>query len=185
MTDKFPIIHVPPDALESFEEMGTKEKFWFRHQDLGRCLYKKARQNTGEDWAEKIAAELWELLGLPHANYELATFNGDALRQAATHLRGIISPSFVPKDGNLITGNEILARILPSYPKDSKNPSQHTIDVLFSAMVDPTINLPKSDIRVLEFAGIKAFSPVVWSQCGKFEISLHQALPLLMITTNC
>ena len=133
MTEKFPIIDVPPDALESFEEMGTKEKFWFRHQDLGRCLYKKARQNTGEDWAEKIAAELCELLGLPHANYELAIFNGD---------RGTISPSFVPKDGNLITGNEILARILPSYPKDSKNPSQHTIDVVFSAMVDPRVNLP-------------------------------------------
>ena len=142
MTKKFPIIDVPSDALESFEEMGTKEKFWFRHQDLGRCLYKKARQNTGEDWAEKIAAELCKLLGLPHANYELATFNGDALRQAATRLRGTISPSFVPKGGILTPGNEILAPIVPDYPKDSKNPSQHTIDNILKAIGKPYVNLP-------------------------------------------
>ncbi|MEH1947324.1 MAG: hypothetical protein V7K77_10255 [Nostoc sp.] len=71
MPELFPIIDVPLDAPEADEDLGTKVKFWFRHQYLGRCLFKKARPNTGEDWAEKIAAELCELLGLPHANYEL------------------------------------------------------------------------------------------------------------------
>jgi hypothetical protein len=71
MNHKFPIIEVPPEALESPEEMGTKEKFWFRHQELNRCLYKKIRCiekdgvkiPTGEDWVEKIASELCKLLG--------------------------------------------------------------------------------------------------------------------------
>lgn len=133
MLEKFPIIDVPLDASESEEAMGTKEKFWFRHQELGHCLYKKARQNTGEDWAEKIAAELCKLLKLPSADYELAICNEE---------RGIVSPSFVPEGGTLITGNDVLSRTLPSYPKDSKNPSQHTMDLVFSAIEDASVNLP-------------------------------------------
>ena len=114
MLEKFPIIEVPPDAPEKSEEMGTKEKFWFRERDRGLFLYKKARPNTGEDWSEKIASELCKLLKLPHAQYELATFNGE---------RGIISPFFVPQGGNLILGNEVLAQLLSDYPKDATNPS--------------------------------------------------------------
>lgn len=72
MADKFPIIEVPFDAPEIIEDLGTKEKFWFRHPNLDSCLFKKTRPNTGEDWAEKIAAQLSDLLGLPHTDYELA-----------------------------------------------------------------------------------------------------------------
>lgn len=35
MPEQFPIIEVPLDAPEADEDLGTKEKFWFRHQDLG------------------------------------------------------------------------------------------------------------------------------------------------------
>ena len=56
MADKFPIIEVPLLAPESLEEMGTKAKFWFTSSDERPYLYKKARANTGEDWAEKIAS---------------------------------------------------------------------------------------------------------------------------------
>ncbi|NEP10149.1 MAG: hypothetical protein F6K14_08015 [Symploca sp. SIO2C1] len=99
MPEAFPIVEVSQDAPEESEVMGTKEKFWFNDQERGLCLYKKARLGTGEDWSEKIAAELCKLLGLPHADYELATFDGSW---------GIISPSFLPEDGSLIPGNEIL-----------------------------------------------------------------------------
>ncbi|WP_180277783.1 hypothetical protein [Nostoc sp. 'Peltigera malacea cyanobiont' DB3992] len=47
MPEQFQIIDVPLDAPEADEDLGTKEKFWFRHQYLGRCLFKKARPNTG------------------------------------------------------------------------------------------------------------------------------------------
>ena len=135
VVEKFPIIEVPPDAPEKSEEMGTKEKFWFRDRDRGLCLYKKARPSTGEDWSEKIASELCKLLNLPHAQYELATFNGE---------RGIISPSFVPKGGNLILGNEVLAQLLSDYPKDASNPSQHSIDNVFQVIGDTSVDLPMS-----------------------------------------
>ncbi|MEH1906826.1 HipA-like protein [Nostoc sp.] len=135
MPEQFQIIDVPLDAPEADEDLGTKEKFWFRHQYLGRCLFKKARPNTGEDWAEKIAAQLSELLGLPHADYELAIFNGE---------NGIVSPSFLPpQEGAILTlGNEILARIVSNYPQDYKDLSQHTIDNVFNAIGDALVNLP-------------------------------------------
>lgn len=134
MADNFPIIEIPQDAVDETEEMGTKEKFWFHHEKFGKCLYKKARENTGEDWSEKIAANLSDLLGLPHANYELATFLGQ---------NGIISPSFLPDKGSNIThGNEILARTVPNYQKYSKKPSQHTISSVLNAIADKSVNLP-------------------------------------------
>ncbi len=102
---------------------------------MGLCLYKKARQNTGEDWSEKIAAELCQLLQLPHTEYELAVFNGE---------KGIISKSFLPENGSLIPGNEILSQIFLDYPEDINDLSQHTLNNIFrvfdSSLVALTIN---------------------------------------------
>lgn len=137
MSDKFPIIIVTQEAytLSTTETMGSKYKFWFEHPDLGRCLYKQARENLGEDWAEKAASELCELLGIPHANYELAaTSEGN---------RGVVSPSFLPSGDILIHGNELLTPIVPNYPTfETYNLSQHTIDLVLSVISDESINLP-------------------------------------------
>ena len=51
----FPLIQVKNSIGD--EPLGTKTKFWFLH-DERHWLYKEARTDTGEDWAEKIAAEL-------------------------------------------------------------------------------------------------------------------------------
>ena len=133
MVEKFTIINIALDAPEESETMGTKEKFWFRHQELGLCLYKKARQNTGEDWSEKIAAELCQLLGIPHAKYELASFNNE---------KGTVSRSFLPDGSSLITGNEILAQIFLDYPEDIKDLSQHTLDNIFRVLNNSSVDLP-------------------------------------------
>lgn len=133
MSQEFFIVEVPSNAPEETEEMGTKEKFWFHDLNRGLCLYKKSRPGTGEDWSEKIAAELCELLGLPHADYELATFENS---------RGTISPCFLPKAGSLIPGNEVLAQLMSDYPSGSSNPSQHTISNVFQVIGEPTVNLP-------------------------------------------
>lgn len=133
MANYFSIIEISLDAPGEEEQMGTKEKFWFDHENFGNCLYKKARPNTGEDWSEKIAAELCELLHLPHAKYELATFQGE---------KGIISPYFLPKGGSLTFGNEILSRTIQDYLRDIKNPSQHTINSVLDAIAGDSINFP-------------------------------------------
>ena len=90
----FAIVAIPDkvkDELE-LEPLGTKPKFWFRDEAGDLCLFKEARPNTGEDWAEKIACELAQLLGLPHAEYNLAEWHGRA---------GVFCQSFVPEGGHL------------------------------------------------------------------------------------
>lgn len=107
MPEKFTIVHVPDDAGQAIEAMGSKPKFWYGDAAMGSCLYKQARPGTGEDWAEKVAAELAELLGLPHARVELAAWRDTC---------GTVSPSFVSKGDALIHGNEILLQVVPGYP---------------------------------------------------------------------
>lgn len=133
MTQKFLVIDVPPDAPEETEDLGTKEKFWFQDANLGRCLFKKARPGTGEDWSEKIAAELCRLIGLPHADYELATFNDQ---------RGTVSPSFIPEGGSLSLGNELLSQAIEDYPQSEKAPSHHTVSQVFEILTKTWLNLP-------------------------------------------
>lgn len=137
MNDEFPILFVTQEAYEasSNESLGSKYKFWFHHKELGRCLYKQSRPNLGEDWAEKVASQLCELIGLPHAVYELAsTWTGE---------RGVVSPNFLPQGGTLVHGNELLASIVPNYPTVSTyGASQHTIDLVLSVIVRESVNLP-------------------------------------------
>ncbi|MGB5633327.1 MAG: HipA-like protein, partial [Waterburya sp.] len=141
MPQQFPIVFVRQEdfQLSQDETMGTKSKFWFKHPKLDRCLYKQIRPNTGEDWAEKIASELCELLGLPHARYELAeTWEGNY---------GTVSLNFIPQGGTLIHGNEILTPLVPNYPTyETYNASQHTINLVISAIESSPVQLP-SDWR--------------------------------------
>ncbi|HLO85676.1 MAG TPA: HipA-like protein [Nostocaceae cyanobacterium] len=136
--DEFPVIRVTQEHCEasSDETMGTKPKFWIDHEELGCCLYKQVkRPNVGEDWSEKVASELCELLGLPHVTYHLAeTWEGS---------RGVVSPCFLPKGGTLVHGNEILTPIVENYPtKATYRNSHHTIDNVLKVIEADNINLP-------------------------------------------
>lgn len=95
----FKIFNVPPESAEFSEQMGTKFKFWYQDEHYGLTLFKEGRPGTGENWAEKASSELAQLLGLPHALYELAAWRG---RQ------GVLSPSFVSSGARLIHGNELV-----------------------------------------------------------------------------
>lgn len=77
----YPIITIDPDWVQAEEWMGSKNKRWVSlPEDKERWLFKYARVNagvpTGEHWAEKVAAEVAELLGLRHALVDLATLEG-------------------------------------------------------------------------------------------------------------
>lgn len=134
MDNPFPIYKVSYEAEQLQEDMGTKPKFWFRHPDLGKCLFKQARPNTGEDWSEKIAAELAQLLGLPHAQQELATWDDRP---------GTISKLMMSDDDYLIHGNDILAGIVSNYPRDKRyNVSEHTLDLVLQAISNPDVQKP-------------------------------------------
>jgi hypothetical protein len=127
MAEEFPIIVVPEAAYElsKTETMGTKYKFWFDDPNLGPCLYKQSRPNTGEDWAEKIAAELCKLLGLPHAQYELATWKSQ---------RGTVSPSFLPDGVSFSPGNQFNEFLSAS--------ARHRVNIVLKAIADNSVKLP-------------------------------------------
>jgi len=123
----YPIIEIPQDAREDIEQLGSKPKFWVSRED-GRWLFKEARPNTGEDWAEKVAAELAKLLGVDAAQVELATYVGR---------RGCISKNFIARDKGeaLIHGNEILATHVAHYDKAKiAKQSDHTVDNIIAAV---------------------------------------------------
>lgn len=79
----FPIFSLAPVDVVGDEQLGSKEKFWFRRQDK-LWLFKEARfinapsgrVPTGEDWAEKVASEIAHALAIPAATVELAEFEG-------------------------------------------------------------------------------------------------------------
>ena len=121
------VIRVDPDASENLEQIGSKEKFWFTHEDLGRSVFKAARPNTGEDWAEVVAAAMADLLGLPHASYFLAESDGR---------RGVVTPRFLEQDERLVHGNEVLAGLFASYDPDAPHyqQKQHTLGKVFKAV---------------------------------------------------
>jgi hypothetical protein len=100
MPEKYTIYDISAGYIfKDYEQLGTKEKHWVIDAQGKKFLFKLGRPGTGENWAEVVACNIAKELGLPHANYFLAVENGKF---------GSLSNSFVPDDGRLIHGNELL-----------------------------------------------------------------------------
>lgn len=129
MPDPYPILQLRVDSPDVIEQLGSKPKFWFRMElDPQPWLFKFTRENTGEDWSEKIAAEIAVLLRVPAARVELAEFMGK---------RGIASRSFVEtkKGFDLIHGSEVLAGRVLGYQKLKRwHQSDHSIANIIAAV---------------------------------------------------
>ena len=124
------------------EWMGTKEKdwfagleeYWYWESEVDYFLFKAGREGTGENWAEKVACELCCLLGLPHAEYDLAIYRGK---------KGVVTPNFAPLGTRLVLGNEILARYLPEYETKRRfRHRQHKLRLVTAYVSDHRIELP-------------------------------------------
>lgn len=135
---EYRIFEVPDDAAETMEQMGTKAKFWYEDEEFGTTLFKEGRASTGENWSEKLTAELATLLDLPHARYELATYK---------NRQGVISPLMVGEDDRLVHGNEILSKYVDDYDVDAGyGQSQHTVRHV-SAVMRSSTHLPPEGWR--------------------------------------
>ena len=89
------------------EALGSKPKFWYRPDGTDvDWLFKYARENTGEHWSEKIAAEVAGLMGITHAEVELARFQES---------KGIVAKSFTSPGSELVHGNQILSEVVSDY----------------------------------------------------------------------
>jgi hypothetical protein len=127
----FPVVTVLENASELTEQLGSKYKFWYRDQSF---MFKLGRVGTGENWSEKVAAELCELLGLPHAIYELASWKGQA---------GTVTANVVPAGARLVLGNELLASFKPDYPGTERfRQRQHTVRRVLAALSTKGFQVP-------------------------------------------
>lgn len=122
MPDEFPIIAISDPGGEKSEPMGTKAKFWVMYNHR-RWLFKYNRPAHGEDWSEKIAAEIATQLHIACGIVELAQYEGKP---------GIISQNFVDAaaaGGRLVHGNELLSDFYGgAYPiNKSYRVSQHCV----------------------------------------------------------
>lgn len=129
MPESYPILRLKTDDPVLTEQLGSKEKFWFRlKDDSQRWLFKFGREGTGEHWAEKVAAEVAVLLGLPAARVELAAFMGK---------HGSASRSFVHTEQgwDLVHGDELLAGHVIGYDRDKVfRQSSHSINHIVLAL---------------------------------------------------
>lgn len=123
----FPVLMIEPEWVLEDEPMGSKEKFWFRHEDCGpEWLFKYPQANTGQHWAEKIAAEIAKELDILHARVELALFEG---------VQGSATESFARDGRELYHGNQVLAGQVLGYDKTKKwHQSSHTLANIFTAL---------------------------------------------------
>jgi hypothetical protein len=96
----------------------------------------KYRDNSDDDWSEKIASELAGLIGLPHGTVELATRHGQ---------RGIVSRDLVSQlqAGELIPGNSLLVEEDSAYPgSEFFHVAQHTVDRVFRVLDCRSVGVP-------------------------------------------
>lgn len=97
----YSVFEIQPEWVLESEALGSKEKFWYRAKPgEAEWLFKFPQPNTGQHWAEKIAAEVAACLDIFHARVELAIFRG---------ISGSATESFARDGRNLFHGNQILA----------------------------------------------------------------------------
>jgi len=126
MSAAYPIIEVQPEWVANPEDMGTKNKFWYGPGNETRWLFKHPRANTGEHWAEKIAAEIAAAAGILHAKTELALYKND---------RGSATETFARDGRTLYHGNQLLEVIVDGYHLDKRfHQSRHTVDNIWKAV---------------------------------------------------
>lgn len=130
MSSPYPIYDVTQWVIVDIEPEGDDVKYWllgaagesteepwlFKQATLKELDTKgggKTSYRQGEDWAEKIAAELAALMGLPAARVELATRDGHP---------GLLSRDTRPPEWSLNGGGVRIAEIDPRYrPKTAED----------------------------------------------------------------
>lgn len=158
MTNEYPVYAVDSLWMIDPESMGSKEKFWYRDpsDDTGTAwLFKYPRPNSGEHWAEKIAAEVAQVLEIPHGRVELATCQGT---------RGTITESFIVFNETLVHGNELLTLAMSHYnPDQRRRPTQHNLDNIFWVLehICAAINPDLGDRMKTQFAEYLVFDAII------------------------
>lgn len=136
---KFQIVNIDSWTRVAIEPAGAKEKSWYAQkngsdEDQTLFLFKVSKNGTGEHWSEVVAFKLAEKLGLPCAEYQFATLNGQL---------GVISRKINPRASELIEGVDLISEDVPNYTDSSYfKRTGHTLDRVFSILKNRKVGLP-------------------------------------------
>jgi hypothetical protein len=158
--EPYPIIAFSKEDVLAPEEMGSKRKGWVQvGNDSEPWLFKYARvsngQVTGEHWAEKVAAEIAELLSIPHGRVELASFEGSP---------GCVSRCFADKTRGvvLIHGNDLLAGSVLGYDRAGRRAQpDHTIENIAKAVSAAIVDRDERDVAFSQLAGFVTLDALI------------------------
>jgi hypothetical protein len=136
MIEPFPIMQVQPDWVLESEQMGSKEKFWFRDPndpDERDWLFKFPTPGTGQHWAEKIAYEIACEMKIVAPRVELAEFEGKPGSATLSFTKARAENAFERHE--LFHGNQILAGMDAGYdPCRTGRHPKHTVQRIFQSM---------------------------------------------------
>ena len=155
--ETYPVVPIPT-RFDARENRGTRTKFWMQIEGgTDRWLFKIPRGNTGEHWAEKVAAELGCLVGIECAQVELTRYVDEGGLEHGLHRMdeqeaeqreppswfGTICKSFVPdvqledEEHYLFHGWEVLQWAVESYDTNLRfGQRDHNIKNITVAMAD-------------------------------------------------
>lgn len=158
----FPVIDVSEWEVDSYEPSGRGEHPWLLSPEGTAWLFKpctvRANRREGEDWAERIAAELASAIGLPAASIEMA------VRQS---IAGCISRDVKPATGWEMQEGAV-ALSMPDFVLEAKNHAGHNIARVASALrgigVPPDYQLPEWMDGYDLFCGFLIFDAWVTNQ---------------------
>jgi hypothetical protein len=113
MEDRYTICKIASDLdpIEREDDDETINKAWYSIGELGKCLFKAKTTTPGSlteyrtDWSEKVVERIANLLGLPVAQYELATAY---LNDSAKPIEGVISVNCIPENASVSSGGFFL-----------------------------------------------------------------------------
>ena len=136
MSNPYPVHSIQPTWVLESEQLGTKQKFWFRapsgtETDFtdfqeAEWLFKYPTHGTGQHWAEKIAYEITCQMKILAPRVELVEMGGQC---------GTATENFTKEGYDLFHGNQILAGHVPGYaPHQRWNQNDHTIGRVFEAL---------------------------------------------------
>lgn len=93
------------------EGNGVDALMWFTYEGE-RYLFKPLREAKINVWGEILSSYLAEYLNIPHAEYRIASFNGQL---------GVVTKSIIKGKEKLILGSEIFQEFMNRYPYKEKN----------------------------------------------------------------
>ena len=152
----FTVVDVSDWEVDADEPAGQDEKQWLIEPTTGeKWLFKPPVEKNGfrqgEDWSEKVSAQLAQLLSVPCAEVELAERHSR---------RGSISRNLRPEGWEMQSGSLLLSATIPGYQPGSLNVKgrpghslENIADVLSDAAAPLGAYVPESFGAFSVFAG--------------------------------